>query len=49
MVAWKWRNIMAWKWRNVMAFWFIGVLNNSAYVIMNAGASEIAGGAVGLV
>eukprot|EP00039_Didymoeca_costata_P028204 m.20328 g.20328 ORF g.20328 m.20328 type:complete len:488 (+) comp6807_c0_seq1:136-1599(+) len=36
-------------WRNLAAFWVIGALNNSAYVIMNAGASEISSGAVGLV
>eukprot|EP00298_Acanthocystis_sp_HF-20_P007111 c16787_g1_i1.p1 GENE.c16787_g1_i1~~c16787_g1_i1.p1 ORF type:complete len:424 (+),score=180.03 c16787_g1_i1:34-1272(+) len=35
--------------RNVIAFWILGLINNSSYVIMNAGASEISNGAVALV
>lgn len=35
--------------RNVVAFGLLGILNNTAYVIMNAGASEIASGGVALV
>lgn len=31
------------------AFWFLGLLNNIAYVIMLASAQEISSGAVGLV
>ena len=33
--------------RNLLGFWLLGVLNNSAYVIMNAGAKDISPGAVG--
>lgn len=36
-------------WRNVAAFWCLGLLNNTTYVVMNAGATEIASGGVALV
>ena len=36
-------------WRNFAGFWIIGLMNNSSYVIMNAGATEISKGGVGLV
>ena len=35
--------------RNCAAFWLLGLLNNTPYVIMIAGAKEIADEAVGLV
>jgi battenin len=35
--------------RNVIAFWLLGLVNNMAYVIMMAGANDIASGGVGLV
>ncbi len=35
--------------RNLAAFWLLGLLNNSAYVIMIAGAEEISAASVGLV
>eukprot|EP00299_Pterocystis_sp_00344_P008314 c3099_g1_i1.p1 GENE.c3099_g1_i1~~c3099_g1_i1.p1 ORF type:complete len:426 (-),score=66.65 c3099_g1_i1:23-1276(-) len=35
--------------RNLLAFWLLGLMNNASYVIMNAGATEIASGATGLV
>lgn len=35
--------------RNMAAFWLLGLFNNSAYVIMIAGAVTISGSAVGLV
>lgn len=37
------------RWRNVAGFWLLGLFNNSAYVIMLAGANEISSAAVGLV
>jgi battenin len=37
------------SWRNILAFWIMGLLNNSIYVIMNAGAKYISSGGVGLV
>lgn len=35
--------------RNLVAFWVLGFINNIGYVIMIAGAQEIASGGVGLV
>uniref|UniRef100_A0A7S2SJG6 Battenin n=2 Tax=Mucochytrium quahogii TaxID=96639 RepID=A0A7S2SJG6_9STRA len=35
--------------RNVIGFWIMGLLNNSIYVVMNAGAKSISAGGVGLV
>ncbi|ETP54705.1 hypothetical protein F442_00654 [Phytophthora nicotianae P10297] len=35
--------------RNLLAFWVLGFINNIGYVIMIAGAQEIAAGGVGLV
>jgi hypothetical protein len=35
--------------RNIMAFWFLGLMNNGSYVVMNAGATEIAKGGVSAV
>lgn len=35
--------------RNLAAFWLLGLLNNSSYVIMLAGANSISSAAVGLV
>eukprot|EP00301_Raphidiophrys_heterophryoidea_P005223 c12219_g2_i1.p1 GENE.c12219_g2_i1~~c12219_g2_i1.p1 ORF type:complete len:453 (+),score=52.36 c12219_g2_i1:73-1431(+) len=35
--------------RNLVAFWLLGLINNSSYVIMNAGAADISSGATGLV
>ncbi|KAL4102651.1 hypothetical protein PRIC1_006395 [Phytophthora ramorum] len=35
--------------RNLLAFWVLGFVNNIGYVIMIAGAQEIAAGGVGLV
>ncbi|KAJ0394830.1 hypothetical protein P43SY_005889 [Pythium insidiosum] len=35
--------------RNLLAFWLLGFINNIGYVIMIAGAQEIAAGGVGLV
>ncbi|KAG7378598.1 G1/S-specific cyclin cln3 [Phytophthora pseudosyringae] len=35
--------------RNLLAFWMLGLVNNIGYVIMLAGAQEIAAGGVGLV
>eukprot|EP00644_Phytophthora_capsici_P001720 jgi/Phyca11/107627/e_gw1.14.602.1 len=35
--------------RNLLAFWALGFINNIGYVIMIAGAQEIAAGGVGLV
>lgn len=35
--------------QNVFAFWLLGLLNNSAYVIMIAGANSISSAAIGLV
>ncbi|KAI9907858.1 hypothetical protein PsorP6_003206 [Peronosclerospora sorghi] len=35
--------------RNVLAFWMLGFINNIGYVVMIAGAQEIAAGGVGLV
>ncbi|PRW51162.1 Batten s disease Cln3 isoform A [Chlorella sorokiniana] len=37
------------KRRNLAAFWLLGLINNSAYVIMLAGANQISAAAVGLV
>lgn len=37
------------RWRNIAGFWLLGLFNNSAYVIMLAGANEISSAAVGLV
>lgn len=37
------------RWRNLAAFWVLGFVNNVGYVIMIAGAQEIAAGGVGLV
>lgn len=37
------------KLRNLLAFWVLGLVNNVGYVIMIAGAQEIAAGGVGLV
>jgi hypothetical protein len=36
-------------WRTFLGFWLLGLLNNSSYVIMIAGANEIDASAVGLV
>lgn len=36
-------------WRNLAAFWVLGFVNNVGYVVMIAGAQEIAAGGVGLV
>lgn len=36
-------------WRNFAAFWLLGCLNNTAYVIMNAGANDISSGGIALV
>uniref|UniRef100_K3WDH7 Protein BTN n=1 Tax=Globisporangium ultimum (strain ATCC 200006 / CBS 805.95 / DAOM BR144) TaxID=431595 RepID=K3WDH7_GLOUD len=35
--------------RNLVAFWMLGFINNIGYVVMIAGAQEIAAGGVGLV
>ena len=35
--------------QNHVAFWLLGLLNNSSYVIMIAGANSISSAAVGLV
>lgn len=37
------------SWRNLAAFWLLGLFNNTAYVVMNAGAQDISPGAVGFV
>ncbi|RLN49252.1 hypothetical protein BBJ29_007939 [Phytophthora kernoviae] len=37
------------KLRNLLAFWVLGFINNIGYVIMIAGAQEIAAGGVGIV
>ncbi|POM73530.1 Cln3like protein [Phytophthora palmivora] len=37
------------EFRNLVAFWVLGFINNIGYVIMIAGAQEIAEGGVGLV
>jgi len=37
------------SYRNIFGFWLMGLLNNSVYVIMNAGAKYISAGGVGLV
>lgn len=35
--------------RNNLAFWFLGLLNNTSYVVMMAFAKDILPGAVGIV
>ena len=35
--------------KQFISFWLAGVLNNCTYVVMNAGAKQIAPGAVGYV
>ena len=43
------RNASRYCKRDFVAFFIIGIINNSTYVIMNAGAKEIAPSAVGFV
>jgi len=43
------RRVSGEAWRNVIAFWFMGLFNNSSYVIMIAGAKHISSGGVALV
>jgi hypothetical protein len=31
-------------WRNVTTFWFLGVINNLAYVVVNSAAKSLADG-----